>query len=187
MKHFGIKTKRKTLKPIDETLVRFDTGGDEWLYVSKLSGDIELGDGRKCGVKLAVWVLDEMAVPSGDTKPGDYGIHLCMVPDASRLGPKAKKRVADSCGIDPKDVDEYECWRYGFGVAYGRECFDISIGRCEKLEGITGVDDPRVQELVQFAGDVVAPCAVSLVGYTLDLPVNHAGKTGWDAVKDWVE
>ena len=94
------------------------------------------------------------------------------------LGKKIKKSVADTSGIKPSKVDEYDCWQYGLEVACGRD---------EKLENITGLDDPKLQEVIQFAGDVCATTLLGTIGFTLDQPINRIGDTGWKQASDWVK
>lgn len=178
MKYFQIES-TKELEPIENTLDRHDTGDEEWIFVSKKSTEIELDDGKTCKVKLGVWVENvQECAPSVDTKDGDFKVFLFLVPDVKTLGEKTKKSVADTSGIQPSEVDEYDCWQYGLEIACGRD---------EKLENITGLDDPKLQEVIQFAGDVAATSILGLIGFTLDQPINRIGDTGWTRASEWVK
>ena len=178
MKYFGIESKKK-LEPIEKTLDRYDTGDEDWIFVSKNTAVIELDGGKTCRVKLGLWVENVQAcTPSLDTKDGDFKVFLFLVPDVKTLGKKTKACVAATSGIKPSEVDEYDCWQYGLEVACGRD---------EKLENITGLDDPKLQEVIQFAGDVGATTILGMVGFTLDQPINRVGDTGWKKAADWVK
>ena len=178
MKYFNIESKKK-LEPIENTLDCHDTGDGDWIFVSKQTTEIELDDGKKCKVKLGVWVVNvQECIPSIDTKDGDFNVHLFIVPDVTTLGETAKKSVAATSGIQPSEVDEYDCWQYGLDVPCGRE---------EKLENITGINDPKLQEVIQFAGDVCATDILSMIGFTLDRPINEVGYTGWKIASEWVK
>ena len=177
MKHFDIEYDRE-LEPIENTLVRHDTGDEEWVFVSKRSTEVE-ADGKKCKVKLGVWVIDVQATqPSVDTKDGDFKVYLFLVPDVATLGENAKKSVTHSSGIKPSEVDEYECWQCGL---------DVPTGHLEQLDNITGLKDPKLQEVIKFAGDVCATALLSLAGFVLDRPINQVGDTGWKMVSEWVK
>ena len=177
MKYFGIESKKK-LEPIEKTLDRHDTGDEEWIFVSKESTEIELDDGKKCRVKLGVWVMNVQACsPSVDTKDGDYKVYLFLVPDVKTMGQKALQSVAETSGIEASQVDEYEVWNYGFEVPLGLE---------ESFENITGLNDPKIQEVVKFAGSV-APAILGMVGFYLDQPINRVGDNGWKMAANWVE
>lgn len=178
MKYFNIESE-KELEPIEKTLDRHDTGDGDWIFVSKNSTEIELDCGKKCMIKLGVWVIDvQECIASVDTKDGDFNVHLFLVPDVKTLSETAKKRVAAMSGIQPSEVDEYECWQQGLDVPCGRE---------EKLENITGINDPKLQEVIQFAGDVCATNILGMVGFTLDKPINRVGTTGWSVAEGWVK
>ena len=178
MKYFGIES-AKDLEPIEKTLDRHDTGDADWIFVSKNTTEIELDDGKKCKVKLGLWVVNvQECIPSIDTKDGDFNVHLFLVPDVTTLGEKTKNSVAATSGIQPSEVDEYDCWQYGLEVACGRE---------EKLENITGLNDPKLQEVIQFAGDVAAASILGMIGFTLDQPINKNGDTGWTLASEWVK
>lgn len=178
MKYFDIESK-KQLEPIEKTLDLHDTGDEDWIYISKKSTEIELNDGKTCKVKLGVWVIDvQECIPSVDTKDGDFNVHLFLVPDVKTLGKKTKASVAATSGIQPSEVDEYDCWQYGL---------EIPCGRDEKLENITGLNDPKLQEVIQFAGDVCATNILGMIGFTLDQPINRVGYTGWIVAEGWVK
>lgn len=178
MKYFGIES-AKELEPIEKTLDRHDTGDEEWIFVSKKTTEIELDDGKKCKVKLGMWVLNVQAcTPSLDTKDGDFDVHLFLVPDVTTLGDKTKASVAATSGIKSSEVDEYDCWQYGL---------EIPCGRKEALENITGLNDPKLQEVIQFAGDVAATSILGMVGFTLDQPINKVGDNGWTRASEWVK
>lgn len=177
MKYFNIESK-KELEPIEKTLDCHDNGDEEWIFVSKKSTGIELDD-KKCKVKLGLWVVNvQERIPSIDTKDGDFNVHLFIVPDVTTLSEKTKASVAATSGIQPSEVDEYDCWEYGLEIPCGRE---------EKLENITGINDPKLQEVIQFAGDVCATDILGMVGFTLDRPINNLGYTGWKMVSEWVK
>ena len=178
MKYFQIES-AKELEPIEKTLDRHDTGDEEWIFVSKKSTEIELDGGKKCKVKLGVWVENvQECAPSVDTKDGDFTVFLFLVPDVKTLGEKTKKCVAATSGIKPSEVDEYDCWQYGL---------EIPCGRDEKLENITGLDAPKLQEVIKFAGDVAATSILGLIGFTLDQPINRIGENGWNRASEWVK
>lgn len=178
MKYFNIESK-KELEPIEKTLDCHDTGDGDWIFVSKNSTEIELDDGKKCKVKLGLWVENvQECAPSVDTKDGDFTVFLFLVPDVTTLGEMTKASVAATSGIQPSEVDEYDCWEYGLEIPCGRE---------EKLENITGINDPKLQEVIQFAGDVCATSILGMVGFTLDQPINRNGDTGWKMVSEWVK
>lgn len=178
MKYFGIES-AKELEPIENTLDRHDTDDEEWIFVSKKTTEIELDDGKKCKVKLGMWVLNVQAcTPSLDTKDGDFDVHLFLVPDVTTLGDKTKASVAATSGIKPSEVDDYDCWQYGL---------EIPCGRKEALENITGLNDPKLQEVIQFAGDVATTSILGMVGFTLDRPVNKVGDNGWTRASEWVK
>lgn len=178
MKYFEIES-AKELEPIEKTLDCHDTGDGDWIFVSKNSTEIELDDGKKCKVKLGLWVENvQECAPSVDTKDGDFTVFLFLVPDVTTLSEKTKASVAATSGIQPSEVDEYDCWEYGLEIPCGRE---------EKLENITGINDPKLQEVIQFAGDVCATSILGMVGFTLDQPINRNGDTGWKMVSEWVK
>lgn len=177
MKYFDIES-AKELEPIEKTLDRHDTGDEEWIFVSKDSTEIEV-DGKKGKVKLGVWVMNKQECsPTCDTKDGDFSVHLFIVPDVTTMGEAAKKSVAKASGIQPSDVDEYECWQCGM---------EVPCGRCVELENITGLTDPKLQEVIQFAGDVCATLILTTIAYTLDQPINMVGDTGWKMASEWVK
>lgn len=174
--YFGISTENE-LEPIEATLENQYSDDGEEIYISKATSEIEL-DGKKCKVKLGVWVIDiQQHVPSIDTKNGDFKVYLFVVPDVKTMGQNALKSVAHTCGIESSEVTEDDVRSYGF---------EVPLGSDVKLEGITGLDDPKLLEVVKFAG-TVAPTILGLIGFYLDRPVNGFGDTGWKIASEWVK
>lgn len=179
MKYFGIESDRE-LKPVDETLVKFDTGTDEWLYVSKQSTEVE-ADGRTMKLKLGAWVYSKSPeYGSSCDKAVPYGVQLCLIPDASTIGPKLRKSIADTHGYADRDkVDEYDAYQCGY-------CINLPFA-AHLLSVKNGVNNPRVQKILGFVGTVAVDAIFGMIGFHVDRQVNRVGRTGWDEVKEWLE
>ena len=179
MKYFGIESDQE-LKPVDETLVKYDTGTDEWLYVSKQSTEVE-ADERTMKLKLGAWVYSKSPeYGSSDDKAVPYGIQLCLLPDTSTIGPKLRKSIADTQGYTSRDtVDEYDAYQCG--------CYIMLPFTQHLLSVKNGVNNQRVQKILGFVGTVATDAILGPVGFHLDRNINRVGRDGWDEVKEWLK
>jgi hypothetical protein len=104
---------------------------------------------------------------TGDKKSQDkpYVSELLLVPQNKSLDPNVLETIADSAGVEENEVDIVDKVSYGASIRLGKE--------------IEGTDPIKLTNELGKNAQAMA----SLIGFSLDQPVNQIGETGWDFLR----
>ena len=144
----------------------------ETLYVAKNPFTVE-ADGKPVSLRMAVVVMN-MQEMSGETDDdgNTHCVCIAVLPDLDSMADEKKASYHDSCHLgDDEVLDYYDLYTCGAEVTPKR-----------RTEACSAED---ADDLAKFAAAVAKMLENKFVESDLDNPVNLAGKTGWDCVREW--